>query len=474
MRKILIILLLLCSVFQMEAQRVLSLGEFQNQLLAEHPNVRQSFLLDSSASAVSLNAQANLDPNLYLGAKRKSFGGSQYYNYQQIGVEVPTKIGLNVVAGYENNGGPRLANEISTGQSFYSGLSVDVQDLVFMNKTQFQLLQADLFSQSQVQSRLLQINGLLEAGQLSYYKWLKTYLIYKVYDELAQLNIKRLEMVRTSWSLGKVPAVDTIDVMAQLNRFRIEKNKALINWREEGIKLSDYIWDNPVLSEMRNTKLLPDTSLLSSNIELQIDTNQLLDMIENHPYLATLDIKEEELDFKGQQIRQRMMPDISFNALLLGKNSQEVFYRNPGGNFSYGLSLQMPLRLSTGRSMKMQNRFDKMDLGLSRDMVQRKMTNQVLYRWNELQIALQNIDLYEEFVQNSTALLNADELRYTLGSGTVFMINARENRLLDSRLKQIENFFSYQKNLVALFGELNLLEQMGSGQISIDKIQNLK
>jgi len=421
-----------------------------------------------------LNARAALDPILFASGKRKSFGGIHYYNYQQIGLEVPTKSGLNVLAGFENNEGPRLANEVSTGRSIYSGLSLNVQDVVYMNKRQLALAEADLFTENQKQRRSLQMNTLIAQAQLRYYNWLQQYLIYKVFDELTALNTVRLELVKTSWSLGKVPAVDTIDVLSQLNRFRISKNKAFVNWREEGIKLSDYIWDETLLQEIRGLEVLPDTSLLGANAQFDVDTSQLQFLIDSHPAIASLNIKEELVDLKGNQIRQSMMPNLSVNALVLSGNKGEALYENVPGNMSFGLALDLPLRFSAGRSMRMQNNIEKLDVDLKRDVTRRKMNNQLLYRWNELQIARQNIKLYEEFVLNSRDLLAAEEVRYNLGSGTVFKINIRENRLLDARLKQIENYFSYQKNLVSLFGELNALERLGKGPITIEKINELE
>ena len=62
----------------------------------------------------------------------------------------------------------------------------------------------------------------------------------------------------------------------------------------------------------------------------------------------------------------------------------------------------------------------------------------------------QNV-MAQELVTNYATMLNAEERKYQVGESSIFLINSRELKLIDSQLKQIELTYKLYKAKAKLF-----------------------
>lgn len=65
--------------------------------------------------------------------------------------------------------------------------------------------------------------------------------------------------------------------------------------------------------------------------------------------------------------------------------------------------------------------------------------NEVINYWRQIDIATKNIDNY-------TKLLQAEQTRYLNGESSLFLINSRENKLIDAQEKILELRLKFLKS----------------------------
>jgi outer membrane protein TolC len=208
-------------------------------------------------------------------------------------------------------------------------------------------------------------------------------------------------------------------------------------------------------------KVMPDSisiSELSVNDSLSSYWNSFT---ENHPILSINDLKQEQLRIQQKLAYQQLLPDISLGGYKINRAANSILStQDLNSNYQFNIGLDVPLRLSKGRAEVSINKNQLLQTQLKRDYDQRKIENQVLYQLNEINIAKSQISLYDQYLGNISKLYRAENIKYTLGSSTIFLINSRENKLLDIRLKRLENLIKYQNAILKLYKEVARMEEL--------------
>ena len=97
--------------------KILEFNDFIRLVAANHPIARQAQLLSQSAREEIRVASSVFDPVLESQYYRKSFKGSNYFTLWENTLRIPLWYGVDVLAGYENNGGPLINPEDLTTES---------------------------------------------------------------------------------------------------------------------------------------------------------------------------------------------------------------------------------------------------------------------------------------------------------------------------------------------------------------------
>ena len=64
-----------------------------------------------------------------------------------------------------------------------------------------------------------------------------------------------------------------------------------------------------------------------------------------------------------------------------------------------------------------------------------ELTNKVGQYYNDLVNLQQQIDLNEDMVTNYQRLLDAENRKFSIGESSIFLINSREQKLIEAQLK---------------------------------------
>ena len=151
-----------------------------------------------------------------------------------------------------------------------------------------------------------------------------------------------------------------------------------------------------------------------------------------------------------------LKPTLNVSGTLL---SQGDFYRPelPASyqfglnNYKVGVDFALPIFLRQARGQLQVVRLNVRETTLEQQQSRRTIDNQVTAVYNSLQAYERQLAVQTLTIANQRTLLNAELQKYELGESTFFLINARETKLIDLRIKQESLRASYEKAVAELY-----------------------
>lgn len=441
---------------------VLSENEFLNLVRLYHPVVKQADFSVQRAAAALTGARAGFDPLLTTSFEKKKFGGDVYYSYYQPELKIPTWYGIEVYAGLEEISGTRVTSEATLGQTSYLGVSVPLLKDLVVDKRRAILKQAKIYQQQNLATRNLLINDLLYESIGAYWNWVKEYQVYKILDKTIALSEARLRFTSIEYQQGNRPAIDTVEALAQLQQFLLLRNEAFMKFQNAGTELSNFLWLENDIPYKLPVAAIPDTLWEKSTQTVMIPAmDELLSVaLSNHPKLKTFSYKLDWLRVEQQLKFQEMLPKLDAKANLLNKgynvfkNVNTNFLEN---NYKFGIDFSMPLRLSQGRGGFRETKFKVAETSMERNQAQRDIETKITVYYNETYTLRQQVSLMEQALVNYQRLLSGELARFEIGESSLFIVNTRENKVLELQQKLQETKTKFYKSLAAL--------QWASGQL---------
>ncbi len=439
---------------------VLSLAEYLGYVKSFHPVVKQANLVINEGEAKLLKARGAFDPKLEVDMDRKEFTGTEYFDKLNAAFKIPTWYGVEFKAKYEENSGAFLNPESTVPEDgLYSvGVSVSLARGLLTNRRMAMLKQAKLFNNQVVADRQLLVNDILYEAAQTYFKWLKTYNDKQVYDSFLYNAEFRLEGIKKSYEAGEFPAVDTLEAGIIVQTRKLAYENARMMHVKASLELGTFLWleDNTPIELQDN--VIPDTSTLVT-IDDALNTSGInLDMLdlEEHPKLRSLGYKYEGLMVEKRLMANNLLPriDLEYN----------LYSETPGYIDSYstsdyraGLNINFPLFLRKERG----------DLKLAKAKVQStefeiaatrvNLRNKIDAISQEMESYLLQNAMTENMVRDYERLLRAEERKFFLGESFLFLINNRESKLIEARLKANEIENKYFNSKARLFNTLGFL-----------------
>ena len=450
------------SVNDTNGLRVLGEQDFLNIIRAYHPVIKLAGYSVQRANFLITEARGGFDPVLSGDFDRKRFDGSLYYSYYNPQLKIPTWYGIEIYAGTEEVNGGRVNNESTIGQTSYLGLSVPLLKDLLMDKRRAVLLQAKVFRKQARAEQAVLINDLLLEGIASYWNWVREYQTLKLLNDILAVNETRFRFIRIEYQQGNRPAIDTVEALAQLQNFKFLKTEAQLRFRNAALELSNYCWLENEVPYNLSGNIIPDSVWLNAIEKLSVP---LLDSLlttarVKHPKLQVFDYKIDWLRIEQKLKFQNVLPKLDVKTNLLNKG-YNVFSKVSTSllenNYKYGIHFSMPLRFSEGRGAYKQVKFKVAETTLGQKQEQWQIENKVKSYYNEVYALKEQVQLNEEMLTNYERLLRGEETRFSIGESTLFILNTRENRVLESLQKLIELKTKFYKSFAGLQWAAGLL-----------------
>jgi len=417
-----------------------------------HPVLRQASIQVEVAENNILNRRGSFDPKLTGAKAAKILKDEPYYEFSELGLEIPTWFGIDIEGGYVNQGGQRLDNSSTQGDVSYLGITVPLLKNLVYDKRRGYLEQAKIMSRLTQYEQANVINDVLFDAMKAYWDWVRAYESFKILDELVRNNLARIEFVTKSIGYGERPAIDSVEVKTQLLSFQIEKEKRWTDFLNAGNELSIFLW-----LESGSPYQLPAIVRPSENWDQKYRSyrpNLIFESImeqglRSHPEIK---IYEEQINYYRVDRKiyfQDLLPKLDFNYKFLNNSTPQNFQINDSriftNNYQYSLKLDVPLRLSEGRANV---RNAKLKLNHGELALQQKVWSISVKIKNVFNNYLNYEKLsqlqYENF-ENYRTMVRAEEIKFKNGESNLFTINAREVKALEAQEKLIEMKTNYLK-----------------------------
>ncbi|MBL7923800.1 MAG: TolC family protein [Bacteroidia bacterium] len=425
--------------------KVLSLSEFIQVVKTYHPVARQAQLLPEQARAELLIARGGWDPVLSSVYSSKNYEGVDYYSYFENKISVPLWYGVEVNAGYDYAGGEKLNSESVLPQSGlgYAGVSVSLLKNMFIDRQRAALKQARLFTEASEQQKLLLLNDLLLEALNTYYDWSYAYREYGIYTEAVRVAELRYRATQQGVLYGDKAAIDTTEALTQLQSRQYQLNEARLRFLNKGLALHNYLWLDNNSPRPLDTAIVPaplHSGFTEQELPLRYLEDLALELQESHPLLLNYGFKLRQLDIERKLKIENLKPTLNakYHALR-----EQFDFRDEGrasfrNNYALGIHFSMPLSFMQGRGALKQTKLDIQHTRYALDYKRQELLNQLRSIFNELLTAQQQTRLYEQSLEGFRALYEGEMLRFNSGESSLFLVNARESRLLEAQVKLSE------------------------------------
>lgn len=409
-----------------------------------HPVARQAGIEVQIAKAEITASRGAFDPEWSAGNNRKEWDGTTYYNQQTTELKIPTWYGIDVYAGRENITGSRLNPEETKGTVSYIGFSVPIVQNLVMDKRRAALMQAkNLHQLSEVQRRMV-INDLLQDALRTYWDWWEQYHIHLLLKAALQNAEKRLAMVKSAYLLGDRPAIDTLEAFTQVQSFQISVSGVYAEFLKAHLQLSAFLWtENGRQFELPAT-IIPQDFKPAKPFSL----DELLHTANSHPEFTQYRYKLKGLEIEKRLRFQSLLPELRLKYNQTGYDfSKTVNAAWFDKNYRYGISFSLPLRLSEGRGEYNKAKLKIESTRLEQVNKQVQLYNKIKQYYTDWQQTIVQLNLQNNMVESVAALQKGEEIRFSNGESSLFLINSRELRTIEAQQKLIQLKSKSQKTV---------------------------
>jgi outer membrane protein TolC len=443
-----------------DSSQIFSVRLFQEIVLKNHPIVRQATLLSASARADVMQALGKFDPLLESTFDRKEFGNTDYYSNWSNQLKVPLWLaGADLKIGYDHFTGENVNPQYITPEQGLSsvGISIPLGQGFVIDARRNVLRQSKIMMRYAEAERVKQILSVWYSAVSDYWSWYLAFTEYMLLREGVDLATTRFVALRGQTMIGDKPPIDTVEARITVQDRQIQLAKLSIELNNRALLLSNHLWDSTysplelpgdAMPEQPNEKMLrPENE--------QIDT--LISFASaQHPNLLILRAKSARLEVERLYRRELLKPRMNLTGSLITARDRfgafnPHYYDIAWRNYKFGVDFSLPLflRAERGKLRAVKIQQDQLDLDLQQ--TDREIRNDIITSYNTLLAYRNQLEIQVASIDYQQQLLDAEQQKYALGESTLFLINSRETKLIDMKIKRAEMIAGYQKSLAKLY-----------------------
>jgi outer membrane protein TolC len=258
------------------------------------------------------------------------------------------------------------------------------------------------------------------------------------------LALERYNATKQLFFSGDGPAIDTVEALINYQNRLYEQMDAQLQFANTTLNLSNFLWDINGNPQLLNENIVPVSDSLFRIFPLNVDTlnNAILNLSEQ-PELRfakyKLEFQKAETKLRAQEILP--MVRLNYNPLTAytGFNSDEVinstYLRN---NYKAGFDIKYNLFTRKERGLygmsKVMQRDAEYNFNFKQNAIEMKLRegfNKSFTLRNQQNLLVIQVDL-------SQRLLDAEERKFMIGESSLFLLNTREQKLLETKIKALD------------------------------------
>lgn len=442
-----------------DTAKVFSLEDLQLLVFKYHPIIKQAGLLSEAARANVLQSLGYFDPALKAGFAKKLFGGTDYYNRWNSELKIPLWLaGADLKIGYDRNVGTYVDPETRTNSNGLSavGISIPLGQGLIIDARRNTLRQSKIMVQYAEADQLKQINSVWYNIVKDYWNWYYAHQQNELIKEGLDLAERRFKALSTQTLLGDKPGIDSVEAYITVQERIIQREKSTIELQNTRLVLSNHLWNQD-----GNPLELPGDAL-PQGIEATTRPNPLLldsllaQSATQHPELLKLRSKGAQLAIENSYRREMLKPKLNVMGNLIssrtGFNSNiPGYYDFNWSNYKVGVEFAFPLFLRAERGKLREVKVKQQENNFELQQFDREIRNNIITSYNDLSAYAAQLSVQRKSIENQQILVNGENQKFSLGESTLFLINSRETKLIDMKIKQESMIASYQKTIAELY-----------------------
>ncbi|MEM7186454.1 MAG: TolC family protein [Bacteroidota bacterium] len=439
-------------------EEVLRFEEYLGFVKTHHPLLKQANIALQNGEANLLRARGGFDPKIEVDYDRKKFKNTEYYDQLNATFKIPTWYGVEFKANFENNSGEFLNPDLTVPEDglYSAGVSFSLAQGLLINDRMATLKKARFFEQQTRAERDLLVNDLLFEASKAYFRWLEATNEQDIYASFLDNAEIRLDAVKRSVEAGAMAAIDSVEAGIALQNRKLSLEAASLKRRKAALEVSNFLWIDDIPMELQDNvvPVAPEMAVLEETLFLEgiTDPDALL---ATHPKLQRLDAKIAGLRVDRALKRNKLLPKIDLQYNFLSPEWDQINSFNTANykafvNFSFPLFLRKERGEARLANLKLQDaNFDRLSTELS-------LQNKITAVTTEIGSLDEQNRLVTGIITDYETMVRAEERKFFLGESSLFLINSREQKLIDAQLKGNELRVKRLKATAGLYNTLGI------------------
>ena len=417
--------------------QTISFEEYLGYVKQHHPLIKQAELVLSTGEANLLKARGGFDPKIEVDYDRKKFKDTEYFDQLNATFKIPTWYGIELKGSFEENTGEFLNPNLTVPEDglYSAGVSFALAQGLLINERMATLKKARFFEEQTIADRDLLVNNLIYEASLAYFNWVETENEKVIYDTFLKNATTRLDAVTRSVAEGDKAAIDITEARITAQTRRLGLEAASLDAQKARLVASNFLWIDGIPLEIQETVYpeKPELSVLDASLLLVgiTDTSVFLN---NHPKLKSLDAKIDGLEVDRFLKKNKLLPKVNLQYNFLSPDADRLDGFNTA-NYKAFVDVSFPIFLRKERGDLNLAKLKVQDAEFERTATSLAIKNKLDATEAEITSLLEQNNLITEIVVDYEALVKAEERKFFLGESSLFLINSREQKLIDARLK---------------------------------------
>lgn len=422
--------------------QVLTLEEFLGMIKAYHPYVKQAKINLSTVEANLLASRGVFDPKMSVKGASKTFDGENYYEKLGATFKIPTYFGIDLMGSFDRNEGQYLnpSDYLAEGELFSLGADIDLGRGFWANERLNTLKQAKLYTKQAQEKVRLQVNKILFEATQSYLKWYESYMAYEIWQQFVDNAEFRLDAVREAFERGDVAAIDTTEARIALNARALSFQQAQLELRQSALKVSNYLWLDQVPLEL-SPEIRPEQNISGMQARFVVLNKD----ISKHPLLqaANFGVATGRLDQRLKTAGLLPQMTLGYRWLSGDRNFEQLGWAlDPQNNTTqFKVSLPLFLRKERGALKLSQLKLQEANLNLAQSNLE--LSNKIQGLEFAAEAVQQQSEMAQKLVSDYQVLYKAEQVKFAQGESSLFLVNSRESKYIESILKKIKTDASW-------------------------------
>ncbi len=422
-----------------------SIKDLLLHLQKNHPLVTAANLQLNYADANQLKAKGNFDPYLSFDSRQKTFDGKNYYTQNFFELDVFTASPLSANVGIENTGGIYTNSESLTpnGGLGYIGLQLPLLKNLITDQRRTQLKQASVIQDQSVIQRRKLIQEIHLNIWKNYIQWYVFHEQTKTLKLALDLSNNRQIAQRKLYFSGGCSGFDTLEIAVQRQQFEAKFNETEIFTLKSKIMLNAHLWSN-------NGKKINDLEFIPVNFKQNIEPTDLffIELEQMIPTIDSFNVNQPDLQLYAKKIeglnldlrlkQNYVLPKLDLKYQYL--NTAFNQFNNISENQRFGIAFATPLFFRSSRAEVKEYKLKLFETQLSLIYKKRELELKSSALFNQIVSYRKIYNMLKQVESGYFQLYQMEIQKFNNGDGTIFILNSREAKYLESKIKTVEQY----------------------------------